>query len=84
MKIFPSIILATASLSVVAAPDTIRVSQFGVYPNTYENSVTGIQAAIDSCRSNPGSVLLFEKGRYDIWPEGACARKSTYRILPQR
>ncbi|MDE5745057.1 MAG: right-handed parallel beta-helix repeat-containing protein, partial [Paramuribaculum sp.] len=51
--------------------DTIRVSDFSMRPYAFENCVTNLQAAIDSCRSNPGSVLLFEPGRYDIWPEGA-------------
>ncbi len=70
-----------ASISAGAAfageVDTIRVSDFGVHPGTYVNCVTGLQAAIDSCRSHPGSLLLFEPGRYDVWPEGA-VRKEIY------
>lgn len=67
-----------AAISVSAAPaDTIRVSDFGCRPGTFVNSVTAIQAAIDSCRSHPGAVLLFEPGRYDVWPEGA-VRKEIY------
>lgn len=68
----------TACISVAASPvDTIRVSDFGCHPGTFVNTVTAIQAAIDSCRSIPGAVLLFEPGRYDIWPEGA-VRKEIY------
>lgn len=51
--------------------DTICVSSFGVYPDTYENVVTGLQAAIDACKQTEAKVLSFPKGRYDIWPEGA-------------
>lgn len=79
MKTLFSIFIASVSVgsACAGAADTIRVSEFGVRPGTYVNCVTGLQAAIDSCRSHPGSVLLFEKGRYDIWPEGA-VRKEIY------
>lgn len=68
MKTLFSIFIASVSVgsACAGAADTIRVSEFGVRPGTYVNCVTGLQAAIDSCRSHPGSVLLFEKGRYDI------------------
>lgn len=59
------------------AKDTIRVTDFGVRPGTYENSTVAIQRAIDSCREHPGCVLQFAPGRYDIWPEGA-VRKEIY------
>ena len=79
MKTLFSIFVAAVSVGSAAAgvADTVRVSEFGVRPGTYVNSVEGLQAAIDSCRSHPGSVLLFEKGRYDVWPEGA-VRKEIY------
>ncbi|MDE6459698.1 MAG: right-handed parallel beta-helix repeat-containing protein, partial [Paramuribaculum sp.] len=73
-----SALIGAIGLICLANPvDTIRVSDFGVHPDTFENCVAGLISAIDSCRSNPGSVLLFEKGRYDIWPEGA-VRKDIY------
>ena len=79
MKPIATIILAAAS-SVAAwaspAADTIRISDF-VRPDTYENCTAALQAAIDSCRHRPGALLLFEHGRYDVWPEGA-VRKEIY------
>lgn len=77
MKVFVSIAAALIYAGAVFAgsADTVRVSAAGALPWTYENCVEAIQAAIDSCR--PGSVLLFEGGRYDIWPEGA-VRKEIY------
>lgn len=50
--------------------DTVCVSGFGVHPDTYENVVTGLQAAIDACKQTGAKVLSFPEGRYDIWPEG--------------
>ena len=55
--------------------DTIRVSNFGAHPYTYENCVTCLQEAISECKRSGARVLSFEKGRYDIWPEGAIRRK---------
>ena len=60
--------------------DTIRVSNFGAHPYTYENCVTCLQEAISECKRSGARVLSFEKGRYDIWPEGAIRRKILYRI----
>ncbi len=78
MKHFIFAFAVTSAFSVAATPsDTIREIGFGCRTGTYVNSVTAIQAAIDSCRSVPGAVLLFEPGRYDIWPEGA-KRKEIY------
>lgn len=51
--------------------DTICVSSFGVHPDTYENVVKGVQAAIDACKQTGAKVLSFPEGRYDIWPEDA-------------
>lgn len=70
--------------------DTIWVSDFGVKPYSYENSVTQIQAAIEACRTKGAQVLAFEKGRYDIWPEGAERREyyisntSTHEECPSK
>ncbi len=60
-----------------AQTDTIYVSEFGARPYSYENSVTQIQAAIKACKDRNAHVLIFSKGRYDIWPEGA-TRKEYY------
>lgn len=55
--------------------DTIRVADFGVLPGRYVNVTQKVQAAVDSCRRNPGSVLAFAPGRYDFWPEGAVKKE---------
>lgn len=73
----PAALLSCAWCLGAETTDTVRVADFGVRPDTYENSVVAIQRAIDSCRERPGSVLLLAPGRYDIWPEGA-VRKEVY------
>lgn len=55
--------------------DTVRVSNFGARTYTYENCVTRLQEAINECKQSGARVLSFEKGRYDIWPEGAIRRE---------
>lgn len=37
--------------------------------------MTCLQEAISECKRSGARVLSFEKGRYDIWPEGAIRRK---------
>jgi hypothetical protein len=64
-------------ISKAQSSDTIFITDFGVKPYSYENSVTQIQAAIEACKQKGAKVLSFEKGRYDIWPESAM-RKEYY------
>ena len=62
-------------ISKAQSSDTIFITDFGVKPYSYENSVT--QIAIEACKQKGAKVLSFEKGRYDIWPESAM-RKEYY------
>lgn len=55
--------------------DTVRVSDFGAQPNSYENCVTKLQNAIAECKQSGAKVLSFSNGRYDIWPEGAIRKE---------
>ena len=55
--------------------DTVRVSEFGLRPYSYENAAQGLKAALDACKERDARVLLFDAGRYDIWPEGAQRRE---------
>lgn len=55
--------------------DTVRVAEFGLRPHTYVNGVAPLREAIRACRERGARVLLFEPGRYDIWPEGAERRE---------
>lgn len=69
---FLLILLLIYALSVSAerkAP--IYVSHFGIKPYTYENNVEKLQFAIKACKGQKVRWLIFEKGRYDFWPEGA-------------
>lgn len=51
--------------------DTIWVADFGIKPDSRINAVPAVQAALKlgSQKNNP--VLIFPKGRYDFWPQGA-------------
>ena len=44
----------------------LKMSDFGLNPDTRENAIPAIIKAIDECKKYPNSVLLFEKGRYDF------------------
>ncbi|HBX90912.1 right-handed parallel beta-helix repeat-containing protein [Alistipes sp.] len=73
--------LPVAALPLAARPlpaqpcDTVRVADFGLRPHTYVNGVEPLRAAISACRERGARVLLFEPGRYDLWPEGAERRE---------
>lgn len=72
-------LLLLAGLSANAAPaascDTVRVSEFGIRPNTYQSITVPLQQALQACKERGARVLLFDAGRYDIWPEGAARRE---------
>jgi hypothetical protein len=53
----------------------IKASDFGVHANSFENAATGMQNAINACRTNDSSILLLPGGRIDIWPDGAEKRE---------
>ena len=59
----------------LAQTDTLRVSDFGIRPDTYENCTTAFRQVLDACRSRQARVLLLDEGRYDFWPEGAERRE---------
>ncbi|MGV8094150.1 MAG: right-handed parallel beta-helix repeat-containing protein [Mangrovibacterium sp.] len=48
---------------------TIYVSDFGLKPGSKENAVPAIIKAVNVCKKYPASILIFEKGRYDFWPD---------------
>lgn len=55
--------------------DTVYISDFGIRPYSYENCVDKLQAAINKCKRTHAKVLSFDKGRYDIWPDGAIRKE---------
>ncbi len=60
-----------------AAAERVDARKFGILPDTYRSMTDGMIAAMEYCKSHPGTTLVFEPGRYDIWPEGA-VRKEVY------
>lgn len=71
-------IAAEAGAATVAAErDTVRVSEFGAVADSYENCAVALRQALQACRERKAAVLLFDRGRYDIWPEG-CERREYF------
>jgi hypothetical protein len=68
--VFILLIFAPSS-AYTAVGDTVFMKGFGLMPNSRQNAVRPIQLALDSCRKMDHPVLLFEKGRYDFWPQYA-------------
>lgn len=55
--------------------DTVYVSDYGIRPYTYENQTQRMRTVIDDCKKLNAKVLVFEKGRYDFWPEYATRKE---------
>ncbi|MEI7910938.1 MAG: hypothetical protein WCK77_14985 [Verrucomicrobiota bacterium] len=51
------------------AGKVITVTDFGLKPDSKLDAVTGLRAAIEACRKEAATTLVFPKGRYDFWPE---------------
>ena len=62
-----SLLNNNAKLNVI----NINVVDYGATPNSFSNSVVAISKAIEAASKNENSVIIFPKGRYDIWSEGA-------------
>ena len=65
------LLLSVISLLLISGCDqksvfTVKVSDFGLKPDTKENAIPAIIKAINECKKHPTSVLKFEKGRYDF------------------
>lgn len=50
---------------------TIKMSDYGLKPDSKENAIAAIIKAVTDSRKHPNTTLLFEKGRYDFWPDSA-------------
>jgi len=55
----------------VSGQDTIRLSDLGLKPGSRVNAVPFVNQAMEKCKGKPDVVLVFEKGRYDFWPQYA-------------
>lgn len=54
---------------------TIKVSDYGLKPDSKVNSISAIIKAVNECKKHPGSILKFEKGRYDFWPDSTFTKE---------
>ena len=54
--------------------DTVRVSDYGIRPYSYENLTGRFREILSDCRETGAKVLVLDEGRYDFWPEGAVRR----------
>ncbi|RLD83756.1 MAG: right-handed parallel beta-helix repeat-containing protein, partial [Bacteroidetes bacterium] len=68
----------------------INAKDYGIYPNTFENIAPLFNKMVDEIAHFPLVKLVFEKGRYDIWPESSPKREyfisntSTERECPSK
>lgn len=62
------------SMSAIAS-NVISVADFGLKPNSRVNATPYVQKAIEACRQQPGSTLIFPKGRYDFWAQYAVEKE---------
>lgn len=65
------------SVATDSAKDTIRLTDFGLQPDSRINAVPFVQKALEACKGKEGAVVLFPKGRYDFWPQ-YCIEKVYY------
>lgn len=72
----------------VNAQDTFRIIDYGVKPGSRVNAVQAVQKALEECRKSDNPVLVFEKGRYDFWPQHSVEKvyyeSNTYDVNPKR
>lgn len=73
MKIEILTLIALLFLTNVTAfnDKSISVTDFGAYPNDGKNDIQALNKAINFSRSNPGTILKFAPGIYDIADKNA-------------
>ena len=68
--------------------DTIRVSEFGAQVNSRQNVTGAVKAALKDAANMNRPLLLFDRGRYDFWPQYSEERvyyeSNTSDINPKR
>jgi len=68
----------------------IKAKDFDIHPNTFENVAPQLSDLMIEVAKYSNVKLVFEKGRYDIWPEGSPKREyfisntSTERECPSK
>jgi hypothetical protein len=80
--------IANSATSSTEDYDTIRVEDFGARVNSRQNVTGMVKAALEEARKLKNPLLLFEKGRYDFWPQYSEERvyyeSNTSDINPKR
>jgi hypothetical protein len=66
-------IIASSALLMLgeAIGQTVDVSRYGATPDSDQNSSAGVARAVDFALRHHRSKILFKRGRYDFWPQGA-------------
>ena len=68
--------------------DTVRVSDYGIHPNSRENVTQAVKEALQKAHGMSKPLLFFEKGRYDFWPQYSVEKdyyeSNTTDINPKR
>ncbi len=67
-------LLASAAMQ-AQQQDTVFVANYDIHPYSYENQTGRMRRVIDDCKKQNAKVLVFEKGRYDFWPEDAIRKE---------
>lgn len=68
----------------------IHLKDFGILPNTFENIALPLKKILQEVKKYNHVKLVFEKGRYDIWPEHSEQREyfisntSTEKEVPSK
>ena len=76
LRLLLNVCLFFVTLSAQAAlHDTLFVAAYGVHPNTYEDQTARLQTLIADCKRWKSKVIVFQSGRYDLWPTDASRRE---------
>ena len=86
--LYTAIILSsTLLMRAEAMSQTVDVSNYEVKPDSGQNSSPGVARAIDFALHHHRSKIVFQRGRYDFWPQDAVMRHlfiSNHDGVPER
>lgn len=77
LKLFPGILLVVLNFHFTQAqqPDRILVTDFGAMPDSKSDATAAVQRALAACQYKEHAVLVFPKGRYDLFPDSAVKKE---------
>jgi len=86
--LFTFLFLSFVFRLVASGYDTVRVSTFGILPGNRQNATLALKQALKQAKYLNNPLLLFDKGRYDFWPQYSEERtyyeSNTTDINPKR